>query len=290
MKFVERGKERLSKKISAAVVSGAPLRRLANDFSVTARHALAEADSLTVERVRIKLKRLPKNLEGFRIVHLSDIHHSPFTSLEHISRAVEIANELQPDMFVLTGDFVSHEAGYAEPMAEVMGKLKSEFGTFACLGNHDHRTDPTLITDNLRAANIRVLINEGFRLRARNAAFWLCGVDDYLNGKPDLRAALRGSFPDEMKLLLAHNPKSIYGAARANVDLMLSGHTHGGQIRLRVEEKKILPRRKSASGLYRRKETHMYITRGIGTVVLPVRFGCPPEISLLELHSNNSRS
>jgi predicted MPP superfamily phosphohydrolase len=290
MKFVERGKERLSKRISAAVASDAPLRKLANDFSATARNALAEADTLIVERVEIRLKRLPKNLEGFRIVHLSDIHHSPFTSLEHISRAVEIANELKPDMFVLTGDFVSHEAEYSKPMAEVMGKLKSELGTFACLGNHDHRTDAALITDNLRAVNIRVLINEGFRFSARDASIWLCGVDDFSAGQPDLRAALRGSFPDEMKLLLAHNPKSLYGAARAKVDLMLSGHTHGGQIRLRVEEKKILPRRKSASGLYRRQETQMYITRGIGTVVLPVRLGCPPEISLLELHSNNPRS
>ena len=88
-----------------------------------------------------------------------------------------------------------------------------------------------------------------------------------------------------MKLLLAHNPKIMYRAARAAVDLMFSGHTHGGQVRLRDDEKKILPRRKSASGLYRRKETQMYITRGIGTVVLPVRFGCPPEISLIELKS-----
>ena len=269
--------------MSAAVVSGTPLRRLASDFSVTARHALAEANTLTIERIEIRLKRLPKNLEGFRLIHLSDIHHSPFTSLEHISRAVEIANELKPDMFVLTGDFVSHEREYIAPMAKAMGRLEAEFGTFACLGNHDHRTDAPMVTDNLRAENIRVLINEGFRFTARGASFWLCGVDDYTVGRPDLRSALRGSFPDEMKMLLAHNPKTLYRAARASVDLMLSGHTHGGQVRLRDEEKKILPRRKFASGLYRRKETQVYITRGIGTVVLPVRFGCPPEVSLIEL-------
>jgi uncharacterized protein len=283
MKFVERGKERLSKRISAAVSAGTPLRELANTFSVTARHALAEAGTLTVETIRIRLKRLPKNLDGFRVIHLSDIHHSPFTSLEHINRAVEIANKLKPDMCVLTGDYISHEAEYIEPMARAMGQLKSEFGTFACLGNHDHRTDPQTVADSLRAENISVLINEGFRFSARGASFWLCGVDDYMVGKTDLRAALRGSFPDEMKMLLAHNPKIIYRAARASVDLMFSGHTHGGQVRLRDEEKKILPRRKFASGLYRRKDTQVYITRGIGTVVLPVRYGCPPEISLIEL-------
>ena len=287
MKFVERGKERLSKRISAAVSAGTPLRELASNLSVTARHALAEADTLTVETIQIHLKRLPKNLDGFRLVHLSDIHHSPFTSLEHISRAVEISNELKPDMFVLTGDFVSHEPEYIEPMAQAMGRLKSEFGTFACLGNHDHRTNAAMVTDSLRAENIRVLINEGFRFSARGASFWLCGVDDYMVGHTDLRSAMRGSFPDEMKMLLAHNPKSLYRAARASVDLMFSGHTHGGQVRLRDEEKKILPRRKFASGLYRRKDTQVYITRGIGTVVLPVRFGCPPEISLIELRVAN---
>jgi len=287
MKFVERGKERLSKRISAAVSAGTPLRELASNLSVTARHALAEADTLTVETIRIRLKRLPKNLDGFRVVHLSDIHHSPFTSLEHISRAVEIANELKPDLCVLTGDFVSHESEYIVPMAQAMGRLNSEFGTFACLGNHDHRTDAMMVTDSLRAENIRVLINEGFRFSARGASFWLCGVDDYMVGRTDLRAALRGSFPDEMKMLLAHNPKILYRAARASVDLMFSGHTHGGQVKLRDDEKRILPRRKFASGLYRRKDTQVYITRGIGTVVLPVRFGCPPEISLIELRITN---
>jgi predicted MPP superfamily phosphohydrolase len=137
----------------------------------------------------------------------------------------------------------------------------------------------------LRDANIRVLNNDGFRFQARNASFWLAGVDDYMVGQTDLPAALRGSFPDEMKLLLAHNPKILYRAARAAVDLMLSGHTHGGQVKLRDEEKRILPRRKFASGLYRRRETQVYITRGIGTVVLPVRYGCPPEISHIELRA-----
>lgn len=284
MKFIEPGKVRLSEKISAVIASDTPLRELAGNFSQVARNALNEAETLSIEQVTIRLKRLPKNLDGFRIVHLSDIHHSPFTDLAHITRAVELSNKLQPDMFVLTGDFVSHEPEYIAPAAEVLGRLESEFGTFACLGNHDHWTNAELVTSCLRDAGIKVLINEGFRFTARGASVWLCGVDDYQVGKTDLRAALRGSFPDEMKLLLAHNPKILYRAARASIDLMLSGHTHGGQVKLRDDEKRILPRRrKFASGLYRRKETQIYITRGIGTVVLPVRYGCPPEISLIEL-------
>jgi predicted MPP superfamily phosphohydrolase len=286
MKFAGTEKARLSEKFSSAVASDTPLRDLAGNFSQVARYALNEAETLTVERVTIRLSRLPKNLDGFRLVHLSDIHHSPFTDIEHISRAVEISNRLKPDMFVLTGDFVSHETEYIAPVAKVLGKLESEFGSFACLGNHDHWTDAKLVSDLLHGENIKVLNNEGFRFQAREASFWLCGVDDYMVGKTDLRAALRGAFPDEMKMLLAHNPKILYRAARASVDLMLSGHTHGGQIKLRDEDKKILPRRKLKNGLYRRKTTQIYITRGIGTVVLPIRYGCPPEISLIELRCN----
>lgn len=276
-------KSKLSERLSSVVGSDTPLRDLAGSLSQVARYALNEANTLSVEKIEIRLKRLPKNLEGFRIVHLSDIHHSPFTDIEHISRAVKIANSLKPDMFVLTGDYVSHESEYIAPVAEVLGELESEFGTFACLGNHDHWTDAEMVTTLMRGANINVLINEGLRFKANDASFWLAGVDDYMVGKTDLRAALRGSFPDEMKMVLAHNPIIVRRAARVGVDLMLSGHTHGGQVKLRDDEKRILPRRKLKNGLYRRKNTQIYITRGIGTVVLPVRYGCPPEISLLEL-------
>ncbi len=283
MKFAAAEKAKLSERISSMVGSDTPLRDLAGNLSQVARYALNEANTLIVENIKIRLKRLPKNLEGFRLVHLSDIHHSPFTDIAHISRAVEISNQLKPDMFVLTGDYISHETAYIAPMAKVLGQLKSEFGTYACLGNHDHWTNAEMVTDLMRQENINVLINEGFRFAARGASFWLAGVDDYMVGKTDLRSALRGSFPDEMKMLLAHNPIIVRRAARVEVDLVLSGHTHGGQIKIRNEEKRILPRRKLKNGLYRRKDTQIYITRGIGTVVLPMRYGCPPEISLIEL-------
>lgn len=285
MKSDTNEKIKLSRKISSVVGSETPLRDLAGNLSQTARYALNEANTLTIEKVEIRLERLPKNLEGFRLIHLSDIHHSPFTHLEHITRAIKIANDLQPDMFILTGDYVSHESEYIEPVAEVLGRLESEFGTFACLGNHDHWTDGEMVTNALREAEITVLINEGFRFTAKGASVWLAGVDDHMVGKTDLRSALRGSFPDEMKLLLAHNPIIARAAARAGVDLVLSGHTHGGQVKIRDDEKRILPRRKLKNGLYRRKNTQIYITRGIGTVVLPVRYQCPPEISLIELIS-----
>lgn len=259
------------------------LREIAGNWSKVANYALAEANSLSLERVAIKLTRLPKKLDGFKIIQLSDIHHSPFTSLEHIARAVKIANRLKPDMFILTGDYVSHEDRYIAPVAEVLGELKAEFGTYACLGNHDHWTNADLVTHLLRGEGIKVLVNEGLRFEGRGASFWIAGIDDHTAGTPNLRASLKGSFPDEMKLLMAHNPIAFRQAVRSGIDLVLSGHTHGGQIKIRDEEKRILPRRKLSSGLHQRKNTQIYITRGIGTVVLPVRYNCPPEISLIEL-------
>ncbi|HJS51554.1 MAG TPA: metallophosphoesterase [Pyrinomonadaceae bacterium] len=260
-----------------------PLLEMAGNISKTAKDAMNEANSLTLERVEIRLKRLPRQLDGLTIIHLSDTHHSPFTSLEHIERAVRVANRLNPDMFVLTGDYVSHERKYIAPVAEVLGQLRAEFGTFACLGNHDHWTDAGLVTDLFRGEGITMLVNEGVRLEVRGASFWIAGVDDHMVGRTDLRAALNGSFPDEMKLLLAHNPIIFRRAVRRGIDLTLSGHTHGGQVKMRDPEKPVLRKRKLKAGLYRRYDSQIYITRGIGTVVLPVRYQCPPEISLLEL-------
>lgn len=283
MKFAVSNRGKLSRRINSMVASDTPLRDFVSNFSRIARYALKEANSLSLEKVAIRLKRLPKKLDGFRIIHLSDVHHSPFTNLEHIARAVKIANRLKPDMFVLTGDYVSHETEFIAPVAEVLGKLEAEFGTHACLGNHDHWTDAEDLIRCFRREKINLLINEGFRLNARDSSFWLAGVDDYMVGKTDVPASMRGSFPDEMKVLLAHNPVIIRQAARLGIDLMFSGHTHGGQVKMRDKRKNIFAKRRLTSGLHQRKNTQIYITRGIGTVVLPVRYQCPPEISLIEL-------
>lgn len=270
-------------------VSGAPetpLRALALNLSKAARTALTEPFRLTIEHHQIRVRRLPAELDGFRIVHLSDIHHSPFTSRQQIERAVETASRLQPDIIALTGDYISHDREYAAPCAELLGRLRARHGVFAVLGNHDHWTDAPLITDLFRAEGITVLINQGMRFEKNGASFWLAGVDDTMVGLEDLPLALAGSRHEEMKLVLAHNPIILRRAARAGVDLVLSGHTHGGQVSLRSEKNASgRPRRRLLKGLARQGNTQIYVTRGLGTVVLPVRFGCPPEVSLLELRS-----
>jgi predicted MPP superfamily phosphohydrolase len=263
-----------------------PLRALALNLSKAARAAFTEPHRLTIEHQQIFLKRLPRQLDGFRIVHLSDIHHSPFTSRQQIERAVVTASSLQPDIIALTGDYISHEREYAAPCAELLGRLRARHGVYAVLGNHDHWTDAALITDLFRAEGITVLINEGMRFEKNGAAFWLAGVDDAMVGLEDLSLALAGSSEDEMKLVLAHNPIILRRAARAGVDLVLSGHTHGGQVNLRGEKSVAdRPRRRLLKGLAQLDDTQIYVTRGLGTVVLPVRIGCPPEVTLLELRS-----
>lgn len=283
MKPLEAGKIRISSRVGSYRRSDTPIRQLAGNLSRVAKYAMDEANSLSLERIEIKLERLPAKLDGFRIIHLSDIHHSPFTPLDHIRRAVKISNRLRPDVFLLTGDYVSHHPEFIGPVAEVLGKLESKYGTHACLGNHDHWTDADLVTHLFRGEGISVLVNEGFRMETESGSFWLAGVDDYMVGKTDVTSALKGSYPDELKILLAHNPIIFRQAVRAGVDLTLSGHTHGGQVKLRDAERRIIPRRKLSSGLHRRRDSQIYITRGIGTVVLPIRYQCPPEISLIEL-------
>ncbi len=261
-----------------------PLRTLTAGLAQVARAAFAEPYQLAVERHAVALKRLPQALDGLRVVHLSDIHHSPFTGREQVERAVEVANSLQPDIIALTGDYISHEREYVQPCAEMLGRLRARKGVYAVLGNHDNWVDAELITDLFQLAGIRVLNNEGMRFEDKGASFWLAGVNDTMVGLEDLPLALAGSSEDELKLLLAHNPIILRRAARAGVDLVLAGHTHGGQVTWRSERSASgRVRRRILRGLGRRGNTQIYVTRGLGTVVLPVRYGCPPEVSLLQL-------
>jgi predicted MPP superfamily phosphohydrolase len=263
-----------------------PLQVIKSALGEMARVALSEPFMIAVERQEIYLRKLPPALDGFRIVHLSDLHYGPLVDPRHLQRAIEIANELRPDMIALTGDYISQERSYAAPCAEIVGRLKAAHGVYAVLGNHDHWTDAKLIADLFQAEGIHMLINEGVRIDARGEAFWLAGVDDTMVGLEDLSLSLAGARDDEFQLLLAHNPTILRRAARAQVDLVLSGHTHGGQVTLRPEKNRSgKPRRRMLRGLGRRANTQIYVTRGLGTVVLPIRYGCPPEVTLLELRS-----
>jgi uncharacterized protein len=262
------------------------LQLIKSTLGEMARTAFAEPFMIAVERQEIYVRKLPPALDGFRVVHLTDLHYGPLVDSRHLQRAISIANDLNPDLIALTGDYISQERAYAAPCAELVGRLRARCGVYAVLGNHDHWTDAKLISDLFSAEGIRMLVNEGVRIDARGESFWLAGVDDTMVGLEDLSLSLAGARDDEFKLLLAHHPTILRRAARAEVDLVLSGHTHGGQVTLRPEKNRSgRPRRRMVRGLGRRANTQIYVSRGLGMVVLPIRYGCPPEVSLLELRS-----
>jgi hypothetical protein len=236
--------------------------------------------------VDIFLRRLRPAHDGLRIVHLTDIHHGLYTPLEEVQRAVQLANDLCPDMVAITGDFVTLSPAYIAPMARSLGRLQARLGVFAVLGNHDFHVDPDEITRALAAQRIRVLRNSHFALNFGGATLWVIGVDDIWWRAANLPAAMLHVPARDTRILLCHNPRGIRRAAARGIDLVLSGHTHGGQVCLPVVGS-IYGRskfgRRFIEGWNRLDGTQIYINRGIGKVVVPIRVGCPAEIACLRL-------
>lgn len=242
------------------------------------------ADPEITETV-IHIRRLPAAHEGLKIVHLSDIHLSLFTPIEEVQRVVELANAQEPDLIALTGDYVTFSPSYVWPAARALGRLRARLGTFAVLGNHDFRVGADEITRALRAQRIRVLRNSHYALRSARGTLWVAGVDDSWGTFEDLPAAM-DSIPDhDPKILLCHNPVAIGRAARLGIDLMLSGHTHGGQVRLPFIRSLYRSKfgERFVDGWNQLGDTQIYVSRGIGKVVLPLRLACPSEITCLSL-------
>jgi len=234
---------------------------------------------------RIWMDGLPEGFRGFRIVQISDIHHSLFFPLERVAAVVELCNRLKPDLVALTGDFVTYSQDSIEPVCEVLGGLVAGAGVVAVLGNHDFRVDAYGVERALRRRGIEVLRNRHIVLRGGGDALHVAGVDDYRYGA-DLGMALRGIPGGAPTVLLAHNPRLVTLAACYGVSLMLSGHTHGGQVNLPLlgsvygrspEDMRF------KSGWDRFGSTQIYVSRGIGTVVLPWRLRCPAEVPRLDL-------
>jgi len=255
-------------------------------------------------KLEIPLDRLSGAWDGFRIVQLSDFHYDDYFSVIPIRKAVDMINTLDPDLIVLTGDFVTvapfsrhfHRGGrgrarfaeVAEPCAALLGKLRSRLGSVAIMGNHDAASDPDRITAILQAHGIQVLINRSMPLEQRGSRLWLAGIDDVLEGEPDLSLTLKGIPSHEPVVLLAHEPDFALDAAQSPVDLQLSGHSHGGQVRLPLIGAPILPEMGTIFpwGLHRVGQLTLYTNVGIGTVRVVVRLNCPPEVTLITLRAS----
>jgi predicted MPP superfamily phosphohydrolase len=246
-----------------------------------------------IVRKDISLKRWPGRMDGFTIALLTDLHYDPVFSIHPIQSAVDIVNRLQPDLVALTGDFVTSSflgdrrkaAADAEPCAELLRRLQAPCGRWAVMGNHDVSVGVRSVTGALQHAGINVLSNGAVPIERSGGRFWLAGVKDVMRSNPDVSTALHQVSPGEPVVLLAHEPDYADFVQGFPVDLQLSGHSHGGQIRFPLIRPLYLPEmaRKYFLGLYKIGNLILYTSPGVGTIGVPVRLNCPPEVTLLTL-------
>ncbi len=244
-----------------------------------------ETEWLEHERVSIPVPRLAEGLDGFRIVLLSDFHLYPTTRLEFIVRVVDYARRLKPDLVALTGDFVQQSAAAIFDLAPALARLDARHGVFCVLGNHDHWKGSEIVREGLQREGLTVLHNEGVLLSHQGSPLYLAGVDDCWIGQPDLKAAMEGHSKNAATVLLSHEPDPADDyALDERVAVQLSGHSHGGQVRIPGLGSPFLPPfgRKYDLGLYRVRNAWLYTNRGIG-VTAPIRLNCRPEITELTL-------
>ena len=271
----------------------------ATGAAVTGVWGFSESNHPQVTRLEVQLARLPHAFDGFTIAQLSDFHYEDRFSVVPIRKAVEVVNSLHPDLVVLTGDFVTvpwrggspsslrQYAQPAEPCARVLQDLQAPMGRFAILGNHDAGSDPVRVVRALRDHQLPVLMNRSVALERGKDRIWLAGIDDVLEGRPDLALTLSNVPPAELTILLAHEPDFADEASLTPVDLQLSGHSHGGQVWIPGIGAPWLPAlgRRYPRGLYKVGDLTLYTNLGIGTIRAPVRINCPPEITLLTLRA-----
>jgi len=245
-----------------------------------------ESAQLVIERVQIPIKNLQPALEGFTIAQLSDIHLGGLTRPDLARRAVALANSLNPDLVVLTGDYVWHDVEAIFDLAPILADLDARYGVYAALGNHEIWTNVGVVTRAFEEIRMPLLVNQGVTIQVGRQDLFLAGLDDGWSGRPDLNAALQSAPAEAPVILLFHEPDL---ADRVSLDprvsLQLAGHSHGGQVRFPVIGAPVLPYLswKYDMGLYRIRDMWLYTNRGIGVTNIPIRYNCPPEITLFTL-------
>ncbi len=250
---------------------------------------------LELNQCQIPVPDLAPSFSGFRIVQLSDLHCSRKVNGTYLSEAVALARSQAPDLIVLTGDFIHGGFQHIEEVAKIVGALSAPCGVFAVLGNHDysvrnalgfrrHRHLHRVVASALQARGIRVLHNENVPLHRDGRVVQLIGVEDLWSRACDLDQAYRGLSPDAPHIVLAHNPRTVEHLNGRRCDLMLSGHTHGGQVHVPGLGRPTLGRkaRRFAAGLYQYRSTYLYVNKGVG-FGFRFRYGVRPEVTVLVL-------
>jgi hypothetical protein len=248
---------------------------------------------ISVERHTIQLRRLPEQFRGLRIVQISDFHYAEYTEPFFLREVVHQVNRLKPDVVLFTGDFVSiglfseeRTKGFAYKCAEVLSGVECPL-RYAVLGNHDATFAKDSVIDALAVHKLPLLDNAFEPLERGGKRLWFAGSGDVSYHQMNLDKAVppASRIDGEPVILMVHEPDVLPLVARYNVDLMLSGHTHGGQVRFPFLPAMMLPPlgKDYVEGLFRHGPTQLYVNRGIGTVGVPMRFNCPPEITEITL-------
>ncbi len=249
-----------------------------------------EPNWLSVTRASIDMPHLPTGLDGLRVALFADVHFKPGTDDALLERLVQTCNASKPDLIAIAGDYVEHDAGILPPMLDRLRHLHAAHGVFAVMGNHDGWTVPgESVRRQFEKAGIAFLINQHSRLNVRGTPFAVAGTDHVWSGRPDPLRAFRGLAPEIPTLALVHEPDyfDTVHQVRPGV-LQLSGHTHGGQCQVPLvgfAPAKVSHGQKYIYGRFRRGKSRLFVTRGVGTTGLRVRFACRPELALLTLRA-----
>lgn len=251
-----------------------------------------EPDRLIVREAAINLPSWPAEFKGLRVAAISDIHAgAPHIKLDKIRQLVEMTNAQQPDLILLAGDFVIKNViggSFIQPeiLAAELKNLKARNGVFATLGNHDWWYNVTQVQKALEEVGIRVLENQTVKIERNGQHIWLAGFSDAWKGNPNVNETLKQVADDLPIIAFTHNP-DIFPGIPTRVALTIAGHTHGGQVALPLIGRMFVPSQfgqRYAAGHIIEDGKHLYVTTGIGTSIIPVRFGVPPEISLLTIN------
>ena len=252
-----------------------------------------EPNRLVVKEETIELANWPTNFENLKIAVLSDLHvGSPFIDADKLQLIVRKVNETQPDLIVILGDFIASVRGgkVVEPeiIADNLRGLRARHGVFAVLGNHDWGYNGARVRNALEAVGIRDLEDDVARIERDGQAIWLAGLKDMWTNRPDIEGTLQKVMDESPVIALTHNP-DLFVRIPQRVILTLAGHTHGGQVNLPLFGRTRVPSeygQRYAAGHVLENNHHLFVTTGIGTSVIPVRFRVPPEIVILTLKTS----
>jgi len=255
--------------------------------AVLAYGVFIERHRLSLREQNLVIPNLSPELDGLRLVQLTDIHLSPFLSRAELQRAVDMANETRAHIALVTGDLITTFRDPLDDCLNILAQLRAEAGIFGCMGNHEIYANAEAYVEREGARRgMRFLRSAAAPLRFGKAVLNLAGVDYQRFRRRYLEGAEKLLAPGALNVLLSHNPDVFPVAARQGYDLTISGHTHGGQIRVELLSEDLNPGRfytPYVDGVYRRGPSSIFVSRGIGTIALPARLGAPPEVSLVRL-------